>query len=166
MRRESPSIHELAAGDESDLQTVMPWTGPYIDPETGRLREPLPESYLVATSVGWPKDGTEEIGGQLNSAILEHLWSCEGLLAATVAVSERNGNAARNLVLWRDHAALDAFLTSPVHLDAAKRTRGLMYDWEGVNWTSTDRYELPTFDEARRRLEEVRGSGPSSYASP
>lgn len=81
-------------------------------------------------------------------------------------MSERNGNAARNLVLWRDSAALDAFLTSTVHLDAAKQTRGLMYDWEGTNWTSTDRYTLPTFEGSRRRLDEARGSGPSSYASP
>lgn len=166
MEQKSSTIHELAAGDESDLQTVMPWAGPYIDPETGGLREPLPESYLVATSVGWPKEGTEELGGRLNAAILEHLWEYDGLLAAAVAVSESNGNAARNLMLWRDHAALDAFLASAVHMDAARQTRGLMYDWEGTNWTSSNRYELPTFDEARRRLDEARGSGPSSYTSP
>ncbi|MFJ9033464.1 DUF3291 domain-containing protein [Streptomyces sp. NPDC102274] len=160
------SLHEFAAGDESDLQVVVPWTGPAIDPATGQLREPLPESYLVATSVGWPKPGHEEIGGQLNAAILDELWKREGLLAATLAISEKSWNAARNLVLWRDKESLDGFLYSEAHLAAARRTKGLMYDWEGVNWTGTSTTELPTFAEARARLDTARASGLSAFHSP
>ncbi|MET9888045.1 DUF3291 domain-containing protein [Streptomyces sp. NPDC006430] len=165
MREIPTTLHEFAAGDESDLNIVLPWTGPAIDPETGELRAPLPEEYLVATSVGWPKPGREELGGQLNGAILQELWTRDGLLAATVAVSENNFNAARNLVLWRDKEALMAFLRSPVHMDAARQTRGLMFDWEGANWTGTSRTELPTFAEARARLDAARGAGESPYAS-
>jgi hypothetical protein len=160
------SLHEFAAGDESDLQIVVPWTGPVIDPETGGLREPLPESYLVATSVGWPKPGHEEIGAQLNAAILEDLWKRDGLLAATLAISPKSWNAARNLVLWRDKEALDAFLFSEAHLTAARRTKGLMYDWEGTHWIGTSTTQLPTFAEARARLDAVRPPGPSPFHSP
>ncbi|MFF3847886.1 DUF3291 domain-containing protein [Streptomyces sp. NPDC002328] len=160
------SLHEFAAGDESDLQIVVPWTGPAIDPETGGLREPLPGSYLVATSVGWPKPGHEEVGGQLNAAILDELWQRDGLLAATLAISPQSWNAARNLVVWRDKEALDGFLYSQAHLAAARRTKGLMYDWEGTNWTGTSATELPTFAEARARLDAVRAAGRSHYHSP
>ncbi|HEU5474640.1 MAG TPA: hypothetical protein VFV67_28670 [Actinophytocola sp.] len=160
------SLHEFAAGDESDLQVVVPWAGPAIDPATGGLRGPLPESYLVATSVGWPKPGHEEIGPQLNKDILEELWQRDGLLAATLAVSAKSWNASRNLVLWRDKAALDGFLRSPAHLRAARRTRGLMFDWEGTHWTATARSELPTFAEARARLDAARAPGRSDFHSP
>lgn len=165
MREVPTTLHEFAAGDESDLDIVLPWTGPAIDPETGELRAPLPEKYLVATSVGWPKPGLDELGGRLNGAILQDLWTRDGMLAATVAISANNFNAARNLVVWRDEAALKAFLHSPVHLDAARQTRDLMFDWEGANWTGTSRTELPTFAEARARLDAARASGQSPYAS-
>lgn len=158
------SLQEFAACDESDLNIVVPWTGPAIDPETGTLRGPLPETYLIATSVGWPKPGHEEIGGQLNAAILEELWTRDGLIAATLAISEKCWNAARNLVLWRDEEALNGFLHSEVHLVAARQTRGLMYDWEGTNWIGTSRTELPTFADARARLDAVRGTH-SAYES-
>ncbi|MET9499269.1 DUF3291 domain-containing protein [Streptomyces sp. NPDC006552] len=160
------SLHEFAAGDESDLQIVVPWTGPAIDPETGALREPLPDSYLVATSVGWPKPGNEEIGGELNAAILTELWQRDGLLAATLAISQQSWNAARNLVLWRDKEALDGFLYSEAHLAAARRTKGLMFDWEGTNWTGTSTTELPTFAESRDRLDAARAQGHSKFHSP
>ncbi|MGC2999210.1 DUF3291 domain-containing protein [Streptomyces sp. G35A] len=165
MRATPTTLQEFAAGDESDLQIVLPWTGPAVDPETGGLREPLPEQYLIATSVGWPKPGLDELGGRLNGAILKELWTREGLLAASVAVSPNNFNASRNLVVWRDEKALKGFLHSPVHLDAARQTRGLMFDWEGTNWTGTDRTTLPTFAESRARLDAVRASGESPYAS-
>jgi hypothetical protein len=158
------SIQQLAACEESDLTVVLPWTGPVIDPETGGLGERLPEGALIATSVGWPKVGVDDIAVKLNDDILETLWVSEGMLAATLAISAGCWNAARNLVIWTDDDALQAFLHSPAHLRAARRTRELMYDWEGTDWTADDLDRLPDFEEARQRLNAVRGTS-SAYAS-
>lgn len=155
MNRLPANLHEFAALDESDLTVVVPWTGPAVDPVTGGPRG-LPAQYLIATSVGWPKPGHEEVGGRLNAAILEELWTRDGLLAASLAISENACNAARNLVLWRDKASLDGFLHSAAHLEAARRTRHLMYDWEGTHWTGTSQTEFPTFAQSRARLDAAR----------
>lgn len=158
------SIHELTSRDESDLMVVVPWTGPAVDPETGGLGGPLPEGALIATSVGWPKDGVEEAAVKLNEDILEQLWVSEGMLAATLAIVPSCWNAARNLLVWDNKASLEAFLHSPAHLRATRVTRQMMYDWEGTSWTAERLDVLPTFDDAREHLTAVR-STTSAYAS-
>ncbi|MEU0580180.1 DUF3291 domain-containing protein [Streptomyces griseoincarnatus] len=160
------TLQEFADGDESDLNMVAPWTGPAVDPDTGLLREPLRGRHLIATSVGWPKPGHEPVAIQLNEAILKELYVRPGLLAVSLAVSEKNFNSTRSLSIWEDEAALRGFMRSEPHMAAARRVKELMFDWEGAHWTSEETAELPTFEEARARLAAVRDPGPSAFASP
>ncbi|MFI6153786.1 antibiotic biosynthesis monooxygenase family protein [Kitasatospora sp. NPDC051170] len=157
-RRPLPtSLHGFAAGDESDLNVVAPWAGPAVDEATGLLREPIRGKHLIATSVGWPKPGHEPAAIELNQAILAELYVRPGLLAVTLAISEESWNSTRSLSIWQDEQALLGFLTSTPHLAAARRVKELMYDWEGTNWEVEETSVLPTFDEARARLDAVRG---------
>ena len=166
-RRPIPaSLQEFADGDESDLNVVAPWTGPAVDPETGKLREPIRRRHLVATSVGWPKPGHEPVAIQLNEAILKELYVRPGLLAVSLAISENNFNSTRSLSIWEDQAALRGFMKSKPHLAAARRVKELMFDWEGTHWDCEETTELPTFEESRQRLAAVRDPGPSEFASP
>ncbi|WP_327364783.1 antibiotic biosynthesis monooxygenase family protein [Streptomyces sp. NBC_01296] len=159
------SLREFAAGDESDLNVVAPWTGPAVDAETGLLKEPIRGRHLIATSVGWPKPGHEDAAIALNEAILGELYVRPGLLAVTLAISANNFSSTRSLSIWENEAALKGFLKSEPHMVAARRVRELMYDWEGANWVSEETTELPTFDEAKARLDAVRPPGPSDFES-
>lgn len=159
------SLREFAAGDESDLNVVAPWVGPAVDEETGRLKEPIRKRHLIATSVGWPKPGHEPAAIALNEAILAELYVRPGLLAVTLAISENNFNSTRSLSIWEDEEALKGFLKSGPHIAAARRVKELMYDWEGANWESAETLELPTFDEAKAKLDAVRAPGPSGFES-
>ncbi len=158
------SLAELTSCDESDLEIVLPWTGPVIGANGELAPELLPETFYCATSCGWPKEGVEEEATAYNEAILEGLFRTEGMLATTVAVSASCWNVARNLVVWRDPSALRGFLQSPTHLAAARHTKELMYDWEGTGWVSSRADGLPDFPQARARLDAARGTS-SPYAS-
>ncbi|MER5886566.1 antibiotic biosynthesis monooxygenase [Streptomyces sp. NPDC001941] len=160
------TLQGFASGDESDLNVVAPWAGPVVDEATGALREPLRGRHLIATSVGWPKPGHEPRAIALNEAILKDLYVRPGLLAVTLAISEKNFNSTRSLSIWTDEEALNGFLMSEAHLAAARHVRELMFDWEGANWESTETLVLPTFDDAKARLDAARKPGPSEFESP
>ena len=158
------TLAELTCSDEADLEIVMPWTGPAIRADGTLDPDVLPETFYVATSAGWPKDEVAEEATALNTEILAELMQLDGMLATTVAVSPGNWNVARNLVVWRDKSVLEQFLHTPAHRRAAKRTRALMFDWEGTGWVSTREAGLPDFAEARARLAAARQTT-SPYAS-
>ncbi|MER5466863.1 hypothetical protein ABT010_40895 [Streptomyces sp. NPDC002668] len=145
------TLEEYASGDESDLNVVLGWLGPAIDPETGGLAGPLPDTYIVAESNGWPKPEGEPVAAAINEVLLEDLWKRPGLLGAVFAVSEQNWHSGRALSIWTDEEALNGFLSSEGHRDAVRRMRDIAFEWEGIRWVSTSR-ELPTFDEVRVRL--------------
>ncbi|MGQ0838758.1 hypothetical protein [Actinokineospora sp.] len=152
------TVAGLAACDESDLEALIPWTGPMIDPATHLPLGPLPRPHVVATSGGWPKPGAEEIAGEINEVLIEYLWQRKGLLGATFAWSRKCWNSSRALSVWADEDALETFLTSKPHMNAVRRTNDLAYAWEGIRWTSQSR-DLPTFDEVRARLADQRAAG-------
>ncbi|RST18376.1 hypothetical protein E2C00_33550 [Streptomyces sp. WAC05374] len=149
------TVEEFAACDESDLEIMVPWTGPGIDPETGALRAPLPDTYVVATSGGWPKPNAMEVATELNRVLLEELWGREGLIAATFAISQKCWMSSRALAVWEDEDALTGFLQSEGHMNAVRKTKNLAYAWEGTRWVSHSP-TLPTFDEVRARLAQQR----------
>ncbi|WP_156754859.1 hypothetical protein [Actinokineospora pegani] len=157
------TLEGFAACDESDLDVVVPWTGPAIDPETGGLAGPLPEGYLVATSGGWPRPGVEQIATELNHVLLQELWASSGLLAATFGISARCWNSSRALSVWTDDESLQRFLTSDKHLEAVRKTRNLAYAWEGARWTRADRHTLPDWDEVRAELAARRRDRPVTH---
>ncbi|WP_327358800.1 hypothetical protein [Streptomyces sp. NBC_01304] len=148
------TLDEYAEGDESDRRVVLGWLGPAFD-ETGELRGPLPASYVVAESNGWPKKEGEAEAAKLNEALLTDFFERDGLLGAVFGVSDKNWNSSRALTIWEDNASLDVFLNSEEHQHAVRRMKDIAYTWEGIRWTS-DSPELPTFDDVAAKLAEQR----------
>jgi hypothetical protein len=147
-----PTIAELAACDEADLQ-LSPFMGPAFD-QNSVLVAPLPQPYLVATTVGWHnlKD-REALEGETTPVVMD-VFNHEGLLGAAFAWSDDCGSA-RTITLWRDDAARMKFVFGEAH--GAAIQRGLKYTrgWETTNWSETAA-EPPSWDTVRARLAEVR----------
>ncbi|MGW0738204.1 hypothetical protein [Streptomyces sp. NPDC002851] len=150
------TLEEFADCDETDLQVVVPWMGPAIDPDTGSLSGPLPGRYLISASSGWPKPDAEETTADMIQVLVQEGWKHYGMLAATFAYSERCWNSAKGLSLWRDEESMRAFVRSDEHMVAMRKTMKVMYAWESTHWVATDTLHLPTFAEGKVKLAEAR----------
>lgn len=149
-------VDMLAACDEADLQAT-PFMGAAFDPATGALIEPLPASYVVATTVGWAKPTAEDNAAMQdasNRVINEQLFAQDGLLGGSFGLSEACGSA-RTITIWRDDAARMAFVFSGVHLEMATTKLVHTQAWETTHW-SESASEVPTWDAARQRLADAR----------
>ena len=107
------ALAQLLQCDESDLEIVLPWTGPVIGEDGALVADLLPEKFYCAMSVGLPKDGVADEAIAHNQQILATLMQVDGMLTTTVAISADCWNAVRNLVVWRDPSALREFLDTP-----------------------------------------------------
>lgn len=149
--REEPTIAELSACDESDLD-VLPFMGPAFD-DKGALVAPLPQPHVVATTVGWhTPENSDALEAETLPPMMD-LFTHDGFLGATFATSARCGSA-RTLSLWRDEAARMKFVFGAVHGKAIKTGLKFTMGWETTNWSGSD--ALPTWADARRRLEDTR----------
>ncbi|MGN9796409.1 DUF3291 domain-containing protein [Streptomyces sp. NPDC054847] len=154
------TLQGFADCDETDLQIVVPWTGPAIDPGTGLLRGPLPDRYLISASSGWPKPDAEETTADMIQVLIQEGWEKYGMLAATFAYSERCWNSAKGLSIWKDEESMRAFVASAEHMAAMRKTKKVMYAWESTHWVATETARLPTFAEGKSKLAEVREDYP------
>lgn len=144
----------LAACDEADFG-FAPYQGSHFD-EAGALVMDLPDSYVVATTAGWPIP-EEEHTAQFDmhmGPILAELPTHEGLLGVTMGNSEACGSA-RTLSLWRDEEALMGFVFGEAHGAAMGITYSSMRGWETTHWNASSA-AAPTWEDARAKLDEVR----------
>lgn len=158
------TLQGFANCDECDLVTVVPWAGPAIDEETGELAGPLPERYLVAIGNGWPRPDAEETSVDMIQVLMDEGWTKYGMLAATFAYSPRCWGSAKSLSVWRDPESMGAFVRSDMHMTAVRRVKKVMYAWESTHWVGGDTTKLPTFEEAKVKLAEVRTDHPIRVA--
>lgn len=150
---DQPSVAELAACDEHDLEWI-PFMGPAFD-DSGALLAPLPVPHIVATTAGWHTPDNEDALTTHTNPVMMDVFTHEGLLGASFAFSESCGSG-RTITLWRDEAARMKFVFGAVHSDAIKN--GLKYTsgWETTHWTETNATEPPTWDALEARLAAVR----------
>lgn len=148
-----PTAAELAACDESDA-AIIPWAGPAFD-EEGRLVASLPASYIVATTVGWTTPEMSEALAMETMPPFMEVFAQEGLLGATFLNSERCGSG-RTITLWRDEESRKKFVFGQVHSAAIMRGLEHTRGWETANWREDVAGELPTWEDVRARLDEVR----------
>jgi hypothetical protein len=148
-------IAELASCDESDMVADLPWSGSAIDPQTGKLKEPLPDGFVIASTVGWPtEEGKLEIQKNTISAI-GVAFTYPTLLAAQFGTSQRCG-AGRSLQIWRDEAAMVEYVLSDNHQSVAPLARTHTKGWETTHWSGNSAEELPTWADSRARLDAAR----------
>lgn len=151
--QEEPTIAELAACDESDMQFV-PFMGPAFD-ENGELVAPLPLPHVVATTVGWHAPEQREALEAETAAPTMDVFTHDGLLGASFGWSDKCGSA-RTITLWRDDAARMKFVFGTVHSKAVKNGLKHTKGWETTHWSETAAEKPPAWDDVRRRLSDVR----------
>jgi hypothetical protein len=140
---------------EPDMN-VLPWTGAHFHPETFELVQPLPDTYLVATTAGWTgeTEEDEEILGEYSNLVVGDLFTRAGLIGATLGSSELCFSG-RTLTMWTDEESLLEFVTGEAHSEAITQALSHTRAWETTHWTETSA-EPPTWEIARAKLEAAR----------
>jgi heme-degrading monooxygenase HmoA len=102
---------------EDDLQT-LDFKGPGYDPENGGLVPPLQDGYVASTTVLVLRpDKMNDFFG-VAGAMFGVLEANPGLVGYSLASSAKCGTQ-RTLTIWRDEAAMFAFVASPEHQNGA-----------------------------------------------
>jgi heme-degrading monooxygenase HmoA len=154
---EPPTLEQRLAALETceptDLVVYLPWTGPAFDPETGALREPLPAGHVEAFVNGWPRMDDEavmlrqEFGAQLAADV----FARDGLLGFESVESVECGLSMSH-TLWRDEAAMLAFVSAEPHVEAMLAGDRMHHDSAGAHWTAEARTTAPDWREGLHRF--------------
>lgn len=146
--------------EPTDLVMLSEWTGPAFDPATGELLAPLPAGHVEAVVNGWAIQTEEAAQLRVEHAmnVIPDLFARDGFLGFEGMESvECNLSASHSL--WRDEAAMYAFVQGNAHLTAMGAGH-TMHDFSaGAHWTGERREQAPTWREgvdmlARTLLEE------------
>jgi heme-degrading monooxygenase HmoA len=151
-------IDTLADCTPTDLTVLAPWMGPAFDPETGALLEPLPAGHVEAVVNGWLDYGEEATALRVEQAtiVLMDALTRDGLLGFE-SVESVECDIAISHTLWRDEAAMFAFVTAPPHAKAMSLASKTQHAGAGAHWTGERRTEPPTWREGiDRYVEELR----------
>lgn len=115
---------ELTALDtcaEDDFNAT-PFMGPAFD-EAGQFIGEAEGTFLVSATVLQLKDdapATQQTFGQLLDPMMPELMANAGMLGVSLGSSPSCGTA-RTLTIWRDHAAMIAFVAGDAHAEAMGR---------------------------------------------
>lgn len=154
-------IEILADCTPTDLEVLVPWTGPAFDPATGALRGPLPAGHVEAVANGWADRSEEATALRVEQATLavNDLFTHEGLLGFE-AVESVECDIAISHSLWRDEAAMYGFVTGPVHAKAMALASRMHHEIAAAHWLGEARSEPPTWQEGIDRfVDELRERG-------
>lgn len=149
---DAPTLEERVAvlGDCSpdDLEILLPWTGPAFDPMTGTLLEPLPEGHVEAVVNGWriETDDAEALRVEQSMLVLGDLFARDGFLGFEGVQSDACDISASHS-LWRDEAAMMAFVTGQAHATAMSRASEMHHVAAGAHWSGPMRTAAPDWRE-------------------
>jgi hypothetical protein len=137
----------------SDLEVLLPWTGPAFDPTTGRLSAPLPAGHVEAVAQGWRNYGAEAtaLRQQQGALVAEDVFGRAGLLGFQ-AVESVACDISMSHTLWRDQASMLAFVTAPAHAAAMASAGKMHHRVVGAHWTGAPREQAPTWRQGIDRL--------------
>jgi heme-degrading monooxygenase HmoA len=151
-------IEALADCTPTDVQVFLPWIGPTFDPATGALFEPLPAGHVEAVVNGWLDRSEEATALREEHAmiVVSDLFTREGFLGFEAAESiECDFSFSHSL--WRDEAAMYAFVSAPAHAKAMASSSRMHHESAGAHWVGEARTEPPTWEEGiDRYVEELR----------
>lgn len=160
---EPPTLEQrlvaLEACEPTDLVVYLPWTGPAFDPATGALREPLPAGHVEAFVNGWPRMDDEAVAlrQEYGAELAADVFARDGLLGFQSIESVECGLAMSH-TLWRDEAAMLAFVSSTGHVEAMLAADRMHHDAAGAHWTGEARATAPDWRAGLRRfVDEVLG---------
>jgi heme-degrading monooxygenase HmoA len=141
-------IDILATCTPTDLVTLLPWMGPAFDPATGELIEPLPEGHVEAVVNGWAKYDDEAVAlrTQHGETTAADVFMRDGLLGFQGVESAECGISISH-TLWRDEAAMFAFVAGDAHAAAMAQSAKMHEAAAGAHWTAPMRTVAPTWKE-------------------
>ena len=154
-------IEVLADCTPTDLQVLVPWTGPAFDPATGALLEPLPAGHVEAVVNGWYVRSEEAAALRMEQAtkVVGDVLARDGLLGFE-AVESIECDIGISHTLWRDEAAMFAFVTGAPHAEAMALASRMHHEAAGAHWVGEARSEAPSWQEGiDRYVEELRERG-------
>lgn len=106
-----------SAEGPSQPEVAPYWIGPGVDPATGIPSVPA-GAIMTTTYLQLRTDAaSQERFGQLAGGVIGTLMASPGLVATSI-VSSQQCALARTLTIWKDEAAMLAFVASSAHADA------------------------------------------------
>lgn len=137
-------VAKLADCSPTDLEILLPWTGPAFDPMTGALLEPLPEGHVEAIVNGWRirTDAAEALRVEQSMMVLGDLFTRDGFLGFEGFESDACDLSASHS-LWRDEASMMAFVTGQAHATAISRSSEMHHVAAGAHWSGSMRAMAP-----------------------
>lgn len=126
------STGELACVEDDFAPS--PFAGPGYAPDNGGLQEPLQDTYVVSTTFLQLRPDKQQEFEQSVGLMIPVLMSNPGLVGFSLAGSAKCGTA-RTLAVWRDEAAMMAFVMSDEHLAGVGKageysSTGTVTSWE------------------------------------
>lgn len=139
-------VDALAGCTPSDLVVGLPWTGPAFDPDTHALRAPLPAGYVEAVVTGWRDRGAAATQLRLEHGQLvsSDVFTRDGLLGFQSVESDAC-DISMSHTLWRDEAAMFAFVAGRPHATAMSLAARMHHATAGAHWTGPARASAPTW---------------------
>ena len=153
----TPTAAEQYACVDDDFEPLKPLSGDGFDPEKGLIGERR-ERYIVhTTQLVVPPAGMEAFGADMGD-IFGAMAQADGLIAVSLAGSVKCG-FNRTLGVWRDEAAMWAFVASPAHVKAMTNTMDYATAGRVEHWEATaEEVEALTWESAMARLNQVDNS--------
>jgi hypothetical protein len=151
-------LDALAECTPTDIQVLLPWTGPAFDPATGQLIEPLPDGHVEAVVNGWRRytDEAQALRVQHGTAVANDVFARDGLLGFQ-SVESAECDISISHTLWRDQEAMMGFVFGPAHAAAMAAADEMHHEAKGAYWTSQARDIAPTWQEGiARYVQEAR----------
>lgn len=134
--------------EPTDLVMLSEWVGPAFDPVTGELLAPLPAGHVEAVVNGWAiqTDEAAQLRVEHGTILIGDLFSRDGFLGFEGMESvECNLSASHSL--WRDEAAMYAFVQGEAHLAAMGVGHTMHTASTGAHWLREARDRPPTWRE-------------------
>jgi hypothetical protein len=146
-------LDELAACEPTDLEMLLPWMGPAFDPATGQLVQPLPAGHIEAVVNGWRKydEDATMLRMEQGAIVAGDVFARDGLLGFQ-SVESVECDISISHTLWRDEAAMFAFVLGDPHANAMSRFEEMHHEAAGAHWVGEARDTPPTWREGIDRM--------------
>lgn len=144
--------------DESDLGETG-WTGPGVNGD-GELAM-ASGTYVVSMTAAIPYDTRADRRAfrRLVRDVVDDMERRDGYIAGNLGGS-RWCRSNRTMTVWRDHESMMKFVLGDAHLEAMGQTNMILQEFKTVSMElEVHDGILPTWDEQRERLAEVRTLG-------
>lgn len=143
---------DLVGADAMGNPVPLAWFGPGADPMTGELVDDG-DSFVVSSTylAIKPEGAAQQAFGESIGPMIPELLANPGVVAIQLGTSMQCGSA-RTFTVWRDEAAMMAFVVGDAHANAIARTAEISRGGSVVtHWTATSLAEI-TWDEALARV--------------